>query len=172
MGEPTVIRASRSQLKRTVLKGYSPATAIAALAIVIGSLGVLATAGAPQLSDLAWPLAVVVLAIAGIWAYHLLQLQSRIEVTDSEVRLVQVYGTRAIPRSAIAGIACRDVRGMVQMWRYAVLYDAAQHRLLVLDRAYWSDESLRRLAKLLGLATSLEPEPRTFGSLRREFSRR
>lgn len=61
---------------------------------------------------------------------------------------------------------------MVQSWRYAILHDTEQSRLLVLDRAYWSNDSLRHLAELVGCAISLESEQRTVRSLRREFRRR
>ncbi len=167
-----MIGPSRAQFKRTALKGYTSITVLAALAVVTGSAAVLLTTGWPQLTELIWPVGIIVLTIAALLAYHLLQLQSRIEVSESEVRLVRLYGTKSVRRSVITGIACRDVRGMVQSWRYAILHDTEQSRLLVLDRAYWSNDSLRHLAELLGCAISLESEQRTVRSLRREFRRR
>lgn len=171
MSESIVVTPSWSHFKRHLVRTYSPTLALGGLISAIASLAVLLQRGFNTQLVLAILAAAILIALLTA-AYNFAQLQARIEVTGSELTVIRPLRTRAVPRSEIAGLECRDVIGLLpHVMSFAILHDRSHHALLTLNRSYWSNHSLRRLKEAIGLPPALATEVRSFGQFRREWRR-
>ena len=117
---------------------------------------------------------IMVLVFAGTLIYLTAYFRTMaISVDEETITFPRFIGANThVPRQDVTGLAFRDMGSGISRYPVVVFYGPPGRRIVwKASRAFWNEESLLRVAKLLGIDPTLDRATVTRGQFNEEFHR-